>query len=59
MPTKGTCVDYGICDTSGQNDVRESETKQCTKAEAMSTRGDPATEWRISTLLKHPASLRR
>ena len=35
MPNKKTCVDYGICDTSGQNDIRKSETKQRTKAEAM------------------------
>ena len=35
MPRKRNCVDYGICDTSGQNDIRKSETKQRTKAEAM------------------------
>ena len=35
MPNKRTCVDYGICDTSGQNDIRKSKTKQRTKAEAM------------------------
>ena len=35
MPNKRTCVDYRICDTSGQNDIRKSETKQRTKAEAM------------------------
>jgi hypothetical protein len=28
-------VDYGTCDTPSQNDIRKSETKQCTKAEAM------------------------
>ena len=35
MPNKKTCMDYGICDASGQNDIRESETKQRTKAKAM------------------------
>jgi hypothetical protein len=35
MPNKRTCVDYRTCDTSGQNDIRKSETKQRTKAKAM------------------------
>jgi hypothetical protein len=35
MPNRGTCVDYGIGDTPGQNDICKSETKQRTKTKAM------------------------
>ena len=35
MPSKRNCIDDGICDTPGQNDIRKSETKQRTKAKAM------------------------
>jgi hypothetical protein len=35
MPNKRTSVDYRTCYASGQNDIRKSETKQRTKAEAM------------------------
>ena len=35
MHSKRKCVDDGICNTPGQNDIRESETKQRTKAKAV------------------------
>ena len=35
MPRKRNCVDDGICDTPGKNDIRKSETRQRTKTKAM------------------------
>ena len=35
VPRKRNCVDDGICDTPGKNDIRKSETKQRTKTKAM------------------------